>query len=148
MRERHRIRQFTEEQLQELASNPFTRNVNSYRISFTLEFKNLFLSHYEQGELVKDIFSSLGYDPNILGDGRMYTFCHRLLKQVEAGEPLKELSITHNPTSVEKPKFIDYNTLPAQQSVASMQRELTYLRQQVEFLKKISQLDTIKKSET
>lgn len=36
---------------------------------------------------------------------------------------------------------MDYNTMPAQQSVAAMQREITYLRQQVEFLKKIIELD-------
>lgn len=36
---------------------------------------------------------------------------------------------------------MDYNTMPAQQSVAAMQREITYLRQQVEFLKKITELD-------
>lgn len=147
MRERHRISQFTEEQLKDLAANPFTRSVTSYRISFTLEFKNLFLSHYEQGELVRDIFNSLGYNPDVLGDGRMYSFCNKLLKKVEAGEPLTELSTTRKSSSVEKPDFVDYNILPAQQSVAAMQRELTYLRQQVDFLKKISQLDTTKKSE-
>ena len=36
---------------------------------------------------------------------------------------------------------MDYNTMPAQQSVAAMQREIAYLRQQVEFLKKITELD-------
>ena len=75
----------------------------------------------------------------------MYSFSNRLLNQVEAGEPLTEDSVRK---PAEKPVNTDYNTMPAQQSVASMQRELTYLRQQVEFLKKISQLDTTKKSET
>ena len=40
-----------------------------------------------------------------------------------------------------RPVNVDYNTLPAQQSVAAMQREIAYLRQQVEFLKKITELD-------
>ena len=40
---------------------------------------------------------------------------------------------------------MDYNTMPSQQSVASMQRELKYLRQQVDFLKKITKLDNDKK---
>lgn len=147
MRERHRISQFSEEQIKELSANPFTRSVTSCRISFTLEFKNLFLAHYEEGMLVRDIFKSLGYDPNVLGDGRMFSFCNHTLKQVEAGIPLTELSTTRKSSSVTKPDFVDYNTLPAQQSVAAMQRELTYLRQQVDFLKKISQLDTTKESE-
>ena len=145
MRERHHINQFTPEQVEQLAANPFTLSVTTYRISYTLEFKNLFLSHYESGELVKDIFRQLGYDPDVLGDSRMYSFSHKLLSDVEAGKPITE-GTAHKPA--EKPVNTDYNTMPAQQSVASMQRELTYLRQQVEFLKKISQLDTTKKSET
>ena len=145
MRERHHIRKFTPEQIDLLAANPFTLNVTCYRISYTLEFKNLFLSHHENGETVRDIFSTLGYDPEVLGDSRMYSFAHSLLNKVEAGEPLTE-GPAHK--HVEKPVNTDYNAMPSQQSVASMQRELTYLRQQVEFLKKISQLDTTKKSGT
>ena len=145
MRERHHIHKFTQEQVEQLAANPFTLSVTVHRISFTLEFKNLFLSRYENGESVKDIFVALGYDPDVIGYNRMYSFSNRLLNQVEAGEPLTEGSARK---PAEKPVNTDYNTMPAQQSVASMQRELTYLRQQVEFLKKISQLDTTKKSET
>ena len=81
----------------------------------------------------------------MLGDNRIYGYYRRLRKRLESGKGLTEVS---GNTKLEAPKNTDYNTLPAQQSVASMQRELTYLRQQVEFLKKISQLDTTKKSET
>lgn len=145
MREHHHIHKFTQEQVEQLAANPFTLSVTVHRISFTLEFKNLFLSHYENGESVKDIFVALGYDPDVIGDNRMYSFSNRLLNKLDAGEPLTEGSVRK---PAEKPVNTDYNTMPAQQSVVSMQRELTYLRQQVEFLKKISQLDTTKKSET
>lgn len=139
MRRRHHMRQFTPEEMEQLASNPFTLRVTTYTITHTLEFKNLFLSHYyENDESAKDIFRQLGYDPEILGDGRIYSFASRLIRQIEAGEPLTEGSAR---TASEKPKNINYNTMPAQQSVASMQRELTYLRQQVEFLKKITALD-------
>ena len=131
--------------MEQLAANPFTLNVTVYRISYTLEFKNLFLSHYENGETVMNIFRTLGYDPETLGENRIYGFARDLLNKVEAGEPLTE-GPAHKPAT--KPVNTDYNTMPSQQSVASMQRELTYLRQQVEFLKKISQLDTTKKSET
>lgn len=145
MRESHHLSTFTPEQMAKLAANPFTQHVSAYRISYTLEFKNLFLAHYEQGEPVKQIFIDLGYDPEILGDNRIYDFSCKLLHKVEAGE----LPTEESPRKAqEKPTSVDYNTMPAQQSVAAMQRELTYLRQQVEFLKKISQLDTTKKSET
>lgn len=145
MRERHHITKFTPEQMEILAANPFTRRVTVYRISYTLEFKNLFLAQYESGESVHDIFHSLGYDTDILGKSRIYSFANSLLNKVEAGEPLSEVPAR---SKTDKPENIDYNTMPAQQSVAAMQRELTYLRQQVEFLKKITELDNGKKPRT
>jgi hypothetical protein len=142
MRERHRIKKFTPEQMECLAANPFTYKVTVHRISFTLEFKNLFLVRYESGEAVKDIFTSLGYDTAMIGSNRMYSFANRLLDQAEAGEiPTEEPP----KTKLEKPINVDYNTMPAQQSVAAMQREIAYLRQQLEFLKKITELDNGKK---
>ena len=111
---------FTPEQMKVLSANPFTYKVSAIYIHYTLEFKNLFLAHYEAGEPVKDIFAAFGYDPAILGDNRMYAFARR----------------------------ISYNTLPAQQSVSAMQREIAYLRQQIEFLKKITELDNDRKPRT
>ena len=142
MRKRHHIKKFTVEQMECLVSNPFTYKVTVYRISFTLEFKNLFLARYESGEAVKDIFTSLGYDTAMIGDNRMYSFAKRLADQAEAGEmPTEEPPKAKR----EKPVNVDYNTMPAQQSVAAMQREITYLRQQIEFLKKITELDNGRK---
>jgi len=137
MRERSRIKKFTTEQMLTLAANPFTYKVTVHRIAFTLEFKNLFLAQYESGEAVKDIFTNLGYDTAAIGCNRIYGFANRLLSRIEAGEiPTEEPARTKQ----EKPVNIDYNTMPAQQSVAAMQREIAYLRQQVEFLKKITEL--------
>ena len=145
MRETHPPKKFTPEQIQILAANPFTYKITALRISYTLEFKNIFLARFEAGEPVKDIFASLGYDIHILGDNRMYTFARRITRQAEAGN-----LPTEEPPSVklEKPVNVDYNTMPAQQSVAAMQREIAYLRQQVEFLKKITELDNGKKPRT
>ena len=139
MRERHTIKQFTPDEINILAANPFTYKVNTYRISYTLEFKNLFLSRYESGDCgVVEIFESLGYDAEILGHNRIYTFAYRLSKQVEAGEVLTETPLS---TKQEKPVNVDYNTMPSQQSISAMQREIAYLRQQLEFVKKITEPD-------
>lgn len=138
MKEKHPIKKFTQEQMETLKANPFTYKINAYRISYTLEFKNLFLARYEAGESVREIFEGLGYDTELLGDSRIYCFAYKLVKQVQNGQLL-----TEDPpaTKQDKPVNVDYNTMPAQQSVAAMQREIAYLRQQVEFLKKITELD-------
>lgn len=133
---------FTPEQMELLSANKFTAHVDRHRILFTLEFKNLFMSQYEQGFSSMEIFINCGYDPDILGDNRIYGFAKRLRNQYESGHPFTE---SYPCTIVSKPENTDYNTLPSQLSVSAMQRELTYLRQQVEFLKKITELDKDKK---
>jgi hypothetical protein len=143
MRERHNYKKFTKEQMEILAANPLTYKVSVLRISYTLEFKNLFLARYENGEPIKDIFTDLGYDTDILGECRIYGFAGRLLNQIKEGRLPAEGSPHIKP---DKPVNVDYNTMPAQQSVAAMQREIAYLRQQVEFLKKITELDNTGKS--
>ena len=142
MRLQHKRTTFTAEQIKQLASNPFTYRVDAHRILFTLEFKNLFIARYETGDGCKQIFSDYGYDVAVLGDNRVYGFARRLMAQIDAGIPL-----TETPTNeiLEQPKRVDYNTVPVQQSVAAMQREIAYLRQQVDFLKKLTELDNGKK---
>ena len=142
MRKTHTSKKFTPEQMETLAANPFTLKIDNSHISYTLEFKNLFLARYEAGDSVREIFEALGYDTKILGDNRIYCFARNLMTKVEAGELLAETPPT---TKQEKPVKVDYNTMPAQQSVAAMQREIAYLRQQVEFLKKITELDNGRK---
>jgi hypothetical protein len=136
MRVSHSIKRFTPEQMEILAANPFTYRVTVHRISYTLEFKNIFLSRYESGEPVIETFVNLGYSPAILGGSRMYSFAYKLAKQAAAGEIPAE---THLLSTQEKPANVDYNTMPAQQSISAMQREIAYLRQQLEFVKKITE---------
>lgn len=131
-------KKFTDEQLEILRANPFTSRVDYHHIWFTLEFQNLFLSRYDAGESSPEIFTSLGYDIDVVGYSRVCQYPRQLKRRLESGKKLTE---THGNTKAEEPKYVDYNTMPVQQSVAAMQRELTYLRQQVEFLKKITELD-------
>ncbi len=66
--ERHN---FTEEQMQELRSNPFTRSVSPTTLKFTDEFKDKFWELYVKGIQPADIFIELGYNPATLGKRRI-----------------------------------------------------------------------------
>lgn len=131
-------KKFTPEEIDVLAANPFTSKVDFYHIQFTLEFQNIFLARYEAGESSMEIFIDLGYDPAILGNNRIYNYYRQLKTRLDRGQSLTERS---GNARIQKPANTDYNTMPSQQSVAAMQRELAYLRQQLEFLKKITSLD-------
>lgn len=138
MKEPNHRKKFTDEELDILRANPFTSRVDYHHIWFTLEFQNLFLSRYEAGESSPEIFQSMGYDIDIIGYQRVCNYPRQLKHRLESG---KELTECHGNAKASEPKYVDYNTMPSQQAVASMQRELTYLRQQLEFLKKITELD-------
>ena len=74
MREKYRLSKFTQEQMDILRANPFTKKVDLHHIWFTLEFQNLFLARYEQGESSTEIFADLGYDIEVLGKNRIYNY--------------------------------------------------------------------------
>ena len=138
MAQYHHIKIFTSEEMEILAANKFTARVTPRQISYTLEFQNLFLVMYdEQGKNCAEIFTELGYDVEILGKSRVHTY-PKLLR-----EKLKNTGNLRKKTReiVTPPINIDYNTMPSIKSVAAMQHELLYLRQQLEFLKKITDLD-------
>jgi len=134
----HHIKIFTPKEMEILAANNFTAKVTKRRIYHTLEFENLFLVMYdEQGKNCAEIFTELGYDVEILGKSRVHTY-PKLLREklMNTGSSRKKINERVTP-----PADTDYNAMPSIKSVAAMQHELLYLRQQLEFLKKITSLD-------
>lgn len=120
MKQPHKKSIFTPEQVELLAQNPFTAKVNRRQMPFTLEFKNLFLSRYEEGNSSVEIFMDYGYDPDILGKHRIYGFARCLRETVESGRPPTDDYPSAKATS---PARIDYNIMPSQLSVSAMQRQ-------------------------
>lgn len=117
-----------------LSQNPYTHEVRQTQISFTSAFKKIFWARYQAGEYIPEIFDSLGYDPNMLGIGRMYSLATNLRKCVAAG---REFTSGYTRRTSKEAKV----SRKPEPDTAAMQHELIYLRQQVEFLKKITELD-------
>lgn len=113
-----------------LKENPYTHEVRARQISFTAEFKRIFWARYQAGEYIPAIFESLGYDQEILGIARMYSLASNLRKCVAEGREFTS-GYTNRAKSHKRAE-----KMPAPDTSA-MQHELTYLRQQVEFLKKL-----------
>ncbi len=65
-------------------------------------------------------------------------FAFKLKKAIESGKSLTQGVGGEIKTP---PKNKDYSELPIEATIASMQYELSYLRQEVEFLKKMCCLD-------
>lgn len=132
------VKRFTEQEKLLLRKNPYTYRVTDNMILLTVEFKETFWKLYIQGFSPVSIFRELGYDPDLLGQYRINNFAFKLKKAIESGK-----SLTQGVGGEIKPppKNKDYSELPIEATIASMQYELSYLRQEVEFLKKMCCLD-------
>ena len=128
-----RLKKFTREQVKALSANPYTSRVDFHCIWYTEEFMKLFLERYKNGDTSFEIFSSCGYDIAVLGENRVYGFPRRVTRLLGIGQGLTG---TAEKTGVSGAQTTEHDTLPIQQTVSDMQRELEYLRQQVQILQK------------
>jgi hypothetical protein len=62
---------FTQEEIEVLSKNPYVKNVSSKGITYTDEFKRIFISENEKGKFPRNIFEDHGFDINILGIHRV-----------------------------------------------------------------------------
>ncbi len=130
-------REFTEEEMRILAANPYTYRITAKTIRFTLAFKEEFWKRDKEGYSVKQIFTDLGYDYAMLGKRRCEGVRQHIVKEITTHGSLHEGSLFPKI----KPSSRDYTSLPENKAIEYMQHELLYLRQEVEFLKKIISQD-------
>ena len=131
---------FTEEQLSVLKQNPYTFRVSNTTIKFTEEFKDVFWNLYLQDMPLRDIINTLGYDYDMLGEKRVGGFIYNLRK--DRLTPQQRITSSSTNRIKRPPSNTDYAHMYASEAIKNISAELTYLRQEVEFLKKLSQLGT------
>ena len=84
-------RLFTKEQVEELSRSVYVRRVDETTVSFTDEFKELFIHEYfDDGKKPGDIFRGAGIDTSILGYKRVERCSYHWRKDYEAGMLKKE----------------------------------------------------------
>lgn len=120
-------KRFSKEEQEQLKQNPYTLTVSESNIRHTPEFKTKFWALLVSGKTPRKAFCELGYDPEVLGSKRMERFAYRL--RTAYGVTASSISNGH---------VLDYSGLPTDAAMAAMERELKYLRQENEFLKKLS----------
>ena len=62
---------FTDKEVNLLSKNEYVKNVTNRGITYTDEFKQLFIVENENGKLPRQIFEDAGFDINILGMKRI-----------------------------------------------------------------------------
>ena len=76
---------FTEEEMDRLLQNPYVADVNRTSISYSREFKQLFMREYTAGRRPVQIFRDAGFDIDMLGSKRIERACARWKESYESG---------------------------------------------------------------
>ncbi len=132
---------YTEEQILILEQNPYTHNVTPYKISFTLEFKEFFMSQVNlPGMTAPKILKAAGYDTKIFTEAMITNLRRAILNEAASPEGLKP---PRGLSTVEKTEVYAKKNLDAQRtstSIKELQNRVVHLEQQIAFLKKISNI--------
>lgn len=74
-----------EEEIRTLRKNPYVVDVNERGVSYSKDFKFLFIKEYMQGKKPTAIFRDAGFDVKALGSKRIERACARWKESYEAG---------------------------------------------------------------
>jgi len=127
---------FTEEQVHALKENPCVERVSNLSVSFKEEFKRKAYGELLAGKPMWQIFQEHSIDIDALGPVRIMKFQQFINACADRGDGFKNLRNTwHGKKSGDDETVIS-------KRVKSPENEVAYLRQVVEFLKKIRQADS------
>ena len=133
------MKEYTKKEIKKLKENPYTLKVTKNQLYHTAEFKKIFWTKYQAGMAPRKILTELGYDTQIFGQKRIDSLVQRIKKEAMSGNGFSEVYNRKNRVPI---KSLEEFT---PESFAQMQHEVLYLKQEVEFLKKITKEANIKR---
>jgi len=123
---------FTEKEIKLLSSNKFVKSVSSKGITYTDEFKHVFISEKEKGKFAREIFEECGFDVDILGLQRIRSASRRWKDTYnERGiSGLRDTRVGNSGRPLER-------ELTLKEKNARLEAEINLLKAENELLKKI-----------
>lgn len=136
------MKEYTSKQIRELEKNPYVLKVTKHKLYYTAKMKEDFWVSYQAGNAPRKILTDFGFDLSIFGQKQIDSLVQHIKKQALSGNGFTE---GENRTKRIPMKATNENELASPQAIERMQNELLYLRQEVDFLKKIIKADNSKK---
>lgn len=127
---------YTEEEIAVLKSNPYTYSITERKLCLTIEFKELFFKEYRSGTKALEIFEKCGYPKDIINSTRAKNITSNIVREHQKKGYFSE----GDRAAIREAR----EEASKDQKLRQLQEEVIYLRQQVDFLKKISSIKNIK----
>ena len=118
---------FTPEQVEELRKNKYVKHVSEKAITYTEEFKEVFLLEYNSGKIPSQILTEMGFDIKVLGSSRVRKISERTKKQSLRPEGFKDTRAD----SSGRPRTKD---LTQEELIERQKQEIEILKAKVEYL--------------
>ena len=118
---------FTPEQVEQLRKNKYVKHVSEKAITYTEEFKEVFMSEYNSGKIPSQILTEMGFDYKVLGKQRIGSIRKRAKKQAIRPEGFKDIRSIKSG----RPRTKD---LTQEELIERQKQEIEVLKAKVEFL--------------
>lgn len=126
---------FTEESLKELKNNKFVKSISQKNsISYTDEFKKLFIEESKNGKGPTRIFIENGFNPYILGSSRIKEFSRRIKEKEKNNELLTD---NRGKKATGRPKKEKDKVLSKEEEIEILKHENSILKAENDLLKKM-----------
>lgn len=123
---------FTEKEIRLLSSNRYVKAVSSKGITYTDEFKHIFIAEKEKGKFPREIFEEYGFDVEVLGTERVRAASKRWQKAYKNNGiiGLRDTRGVNTGSSKER-------ELTLEEKNARLEAQINLLKAENELLKKI-----------
>lgn len=135
---------FTKEQQQLLRQNPYIYSVTDTRITLTKAFKEIFMTAYNTNTSPRTILEDHGFDISIIDERRIWSISQRIRTEYQKYGEFHESYSTRR-TLANQSDTTDKSVPSDSDKLRQLQHEIDYLKQEMEFLKKISSVRTTRK---
>lgn len=131
---------FKKEEIEQLRQNQYIKSVSEKGITYTDEFREIFISLNQKGHLPREIFEQHGFDLSIIGMERVASAGKRW-RAAYRKEGILGLKDQRGQTSGRPRK----RELTLEEELIRTKAELEFAKAEIELLKKLKQLRIIQK---
>ena len=118
---------FTSEQVEQLKKNKYVKHISEKSITYTEEFKEVFIYEYNSGKIPSQILIEMGFDLKVLGRSRIDSISERVRKQAKRSEGFKDIRAEFSGRKRTK-------NLTQEELIERQKQEIELLKAKVEYL--------------